>query len=325
MVTIPRLTVEDVREVFESVRNNRPPPPHLPFQVINAPVPANGARLLPPFSEFQGIFSYHVELFLNTKLLTLCCLLDGIYVLSDKPNDPSELLEDVKQDHPSAPCRWTMAGPRLTQPTDFQQRPCSPRDATTEYGRSKRADIWTMLSADGADNLEYRIFHVFPFSATKTLPVDKEPSLSSLRLSLENVRDIFESVHNNGPPPPSLSFKVVPVGSHGDVNISPPQNTFDDGLYILMKHETAPWHLVDLLQDMSSTPCRWRMAWTRPRQFLESKTIQMRYCIPEKGNQRADLWTMVGCVNIWFRYVMYSSLMVCSVDIQVRCQWPGES
>ena len=54
MVTIPRLTVEDVREVFERVRNNRPPPPHLPFQVLNVPIPANGARFLPPHSELQG-------------------------------------------------------------------------------------------------------------------------------------------------------------------------------------------------------------------------------------------------------------------------------
>ena len=173
-----------------------------------------------------------------------------------------------------------------------------------------------MLSADGTDNLEYRIFHVFPLSATKSLPVMQQRSLSSLRLSLEDVRDIFESVHNNVPPPPRLSFKVVPVGPDNGAPpligapVSPPQYTFDDGLYILMKHEKAPSHLVDLLQDMSSAPCRWRMAGTRPPLFFETKTIRMRSCIPEERNQRGDLWTMVGCADMWFRHGLYSSLML---------------
>jgi hypothetical protein len=167
-----------------------------------------------------------------------------------------------------------------------------------------------MLSADGTDNFEYRIFHVFPYSATKSLPVKQQRSLSSLRLSLEDVRDIFESVHNNVPPPPRLSFKVVPVGPDDGAPVSPPQCTFDDGLYILMKHEKAPSHLVDLLRDMSSAPCHWRISGTKPPQFFETKTIRMRYYIPEERNQRGDLWTMVGCADVCFRHGLYSSLML---------------
>lgn len=67
MVIIPHLTIEDVREIFERVRNNRPSPPHLPFQVVNVPVPANGARFLPPPSEFQGI-TFSQKLFLKTTI-----------------------------------------------------------------------------------------------------------------------------------------------------------------------------------------------------------------------------------------------------------------
>jgi hypothetical protein len=189
-----------------------------------------------------------------------------------------------------------MAGPRLTQPTDVQQRPCQPKDATTKYARSKRGDIWTMVGVDGTDDLEFRLFHVFPLSPATKAPTVNKPSLNALRLSLKDVRDVFESVHNNGPPPSHLSFKVIAVGSNDDGLVSPPQTMFDEGLYILMKHEKAPDHLVDLVQDMSTAPCRWRLAGTRPPQFFETKIIQMRSCIPEKGNQRGDLWTMVGCV-----------------------------
>ena len=182
-----------------------------------------------------------------------------------------------------------------------------------------------MLSADGTDNLEYRIFHVFPLPVTKSIPLNKQPSLSSLRLSLEDVRDIFECVHNNVTPPPRLAFKVVPIGPDGGALLSPPQYTFDDGLYILMKHEKTPSHLNDLLQDMSSAPCRWRLAGTKPPKFFESKTIQMRSCIAEKRNQRGDLWTMVGCADIWFfPYYVFVTYALFSVDILVRCQWQGK-
>jgi hypothetical protein len=221
--------------------------------------------------------------------------LDGIYIFRDKPNDPSHIPEDVAKDAPpAAPCRWTVAGPRLTQPTDIQQRPCHPKVATAEYISSKRGNLWTMVGADGKDNLEYRLFHVFPFSPVTT---------NSLRLSLEDVRNVFEHVHNNKPPPENLSFKVIVIRPSEEGLVSPPQTKFDEGLYILMKGGNVPEHLVDLAQEISSASCRWRLAGTGPPQFFETKTFRMRACFPEKGSQRGDLWTMVGfCIVILYSH-----------------------
>jgi hypothetical protein len=53
--SVPRLNVEDVQGVFESVRNkNRPPPPHLPFQVI--PAEPNVVHISPPQFAFDGAY-----------------------------------------------------------------------------------------------------------------------------------------------------------------------------------------------------------------------------------------------------------------------------
>jgi hypothetical protein len=46
------------------------------------------------------------------------------------------------------------------------------------------------------------------------------------RLSDEDVRAIFESVHNNHRPPPHLQFKIVRVGPEG-LKLSPPSYEFE--------------------------------------------------------------------------------------------------
>ena len=46
------------------------------------------------------------------------------------------------------------------------------------------------------------------------------------RLSDNDVRAIFESVHHNRHPPPHLQFQVVPVGPEG-LRLSPPSYEFE--------------------------------------------------------------------------------------------------
>lgn len=50
--SVPRLSVEDVLEVFASVRNTRPPLPHLPFQVV--PSGPHNVSITPPPYAFDG-------------------------------------------------------------------------------------------------------------------------------------------------------------------------------------------------------------------------------------------------------------------------------
>jgi hypothetical protein len=50
--SVPRLSVEDVLEVFASVRNTRPPLPHLPFQVV--PSGPHDVSISPPHYAFDG-------------------------------------------------------------------------------------------------------------------------------------------------------------------------------------------------------------------------------------------------------------------------------
>lgn len=46
------------------------------------------------------------------------------------------------------------------------------------------------------------------------------------KLQNEDVRAIFESLHDGKPPPSGLSFKIVPVGPKG-LRLSPPTYAFE--------------------------------------------------------------------------------------------------
>ena len=52
MNPIRRLSDADVRSIFESLHENKRPPPDLPFQIV--PVGPNGLKLSPPSYEFEG-------------------------------------------------------------------------------------------------------------------------------------------------------------------------------------------------------------------------------------------------------------------------------
>ena len=45
------------------------------------------------------------------------------------------------------------------------------------------------------------------------------------RLEPEDVRAIFESLHEGKPPPPDLEFNIVPVGPSG-LRLSPPPHEY---------------------------------------------------------------------------------------------------
>lgn len=50
--SVPRLSIEDAQEVFASVRNTRPLPPHLPFRVV--PSGPHDVSISPPRYAFDG-------------------------------------------------------------------------------------------------------------------------------------------------------------------------------------------------------------------------------------------------------------------------------
>ncbi|MGK3739938.1 MAG: hypothetical protein ACI8RD_008765 [Bacillariaceae sp.] len=54
MNTIRKLDNEDVRAIFESLHDKKPPPPGLKFQIV--PVGPEGLRLSPPTYAFDGTF-----------------------------------------------------------------------------------------------------------------------------------------------------------------------------------------------------------------------------------------------------------------------------
>ena len=68
MNTIRKLENEDVRAIFESLHDKKPPPPGLKFQIV--PVGPEGLRLSPPTYTFDGTFS-HIDMS-DLFVYTLC-------------------------------------------------------------------------------------------------------------------------------------------------------------------------------------------------------------------------------------------------------------
>jgi hypothetical protein len=63
-------------------------------------------------------------------------------------------------------------------------------------------------------------------STSKRSP-SRSPGMAATvrRMSDQDVRDIFECLHQHAPPPPHLKFKIVPVGPTG-LKLSPPSFEF---------------------------------------------------------------------------------------------------
>ena len=54
--TVRKLENDDVRAIFESLHDNKPPPPGLNFRIV--PVDSDGLRLSPPAHEYEGKKDY---------------------------------------------------------------------------------------------------------------------------------------------------------------------------------------------------------------------------------------------------------------------------
>jgi hypothetical protein len=73
----------------------------------------------------------------------------------------------VIHDIASNSCPWSLSGPQFPQPTAIQQRYCYPK-GDPEYSSRKGGALWTMYGADGKENIDYRLLHVY-FSAKRAI------------------------------------------------------------------------------------------------------------------------------------------------------------
>jgi hypothetical protein len=103
---------------------------------------------------------------------------------SEQPKVPPHLLNHVIRDIPSSSCPWSLSGPQFPQPTAIQQRYCYPK-GDPEYSNGKGGALWTMHGADGKENLEYRLLHVY-FSAKRA--VNKGVTASTPRRAKKSAR-----------------------------------------------------------------------------------------------------------------------------------------
>lgn len=169
--TIRRLADVDVRAIFECLHHHKPPPAHLNFRIVT--VGTTGLKLSPPSLEFE----------------------DGLYVLLrpqhkknnlEQPKAPAHLQYLVE---PVAPieyetCPWSLSGPQFPQPTAIQQRYCYPK-GRQEYASFKGGALWTMYDADGKENLEFRLLHVY-YSAKRAInrqQQQQQPSVTTASTS----------------------------------------------------------------------------------------------------------------------------------------------
>ncbi|KAL7581445.1 hypothetical protein ACA910_022024 [Epithemia clementina (nom. ined.)] len=162
LAVIRRLSDDDVRSIFECLHGHGPLPPpskNLNFSIV--PVGSDGQKLSPPQFEFQ----------------------EGLYVLlrPDKrpkkqqdsrtpPPQPPRHLRHLllsPEQLPKASCPWSLSGPQFPQPTALQQRYCYPK-GTPEYSCRVGGALWTVYGADGQEDLEFRLLHVY-FSAKRAV------------------------------------------------------------------------------------------------------------------------------------------------------------
>mmetsp|Transcript_6069 Transcript_6069/g.11484 ORF Transcript_6069/g.11484 Transcript_6069/m.11484 type:complete len:119 (+) Transcript_6069:116-472(+) len=113
------------------------------------------------------------------------------------------------------------------------------------------------------------------------------------RLSDDDVKAVFDCVHNNMAPPPNLSFQIVNVGPNG-LKLSPPSFEFEDGLYVLLRpikkkgkkaiaaaknedprnHPSIPSNLMrEVMLETPAAMCPWSLSGP---QFPQPTAIQQR-------------------------------------------------
>lgn len=103
--------------------------------------------------------------------------LDGLYVLlrpekkvrksNDQPTVPPHLAHLTLPKNMPENCPWSLSGPQFPQPTAIQQRYCYPK-GRPEYSSRKGGALWTMYGADGKEDVEFRLLHVY-YSAKRAV------------------------------------------------------------------------------------------------------------------------------------------------------------
>lgn len=117
---------------------------------------------------------------------------DGLYILlrphkrrkhqteqeaaATAPCVPEHLQHLIINDISEGTCKWSLSGSQFPLPAPIQQRYCYPK-GPEEYCNQKGGALWTMYAADGKEDLNYRILHVY-FSPKRAL---NKPATSLIR------------------------------------------------------------------------------------------------------------------------------------------------
>lgn len=125
-----------------------------------------------------GRFQSHAN-FATVHLILNVIIADGLYVLLrppkkpkagqpvEMPSPPAHLHHLVAGDDWEETCPWSLSGPQFPQPTAIQQRYCYPK-GPPEYSSRVGGALWTMYGANGKEDLEFRLLHVY-YSAKRAV------------------------------------------------------------------------------------------------------------------------------------------------------------
>ena len=101
------------------------------------------------------------------------------------PQPPPHLKHLLVEDDLPENCPWSVSGPQFPIPTAMQQRYCYPK-GRSEYSSLKGGALWTMFGANGKEDMQYRLLHVY-YSAKRAnnrgMP-GGAPPIESLQLPL---------------------------------------------------------------------------------------------------------------------------------------------
>lgn len=165
---------------------------------------------------------------------------------SEQPKVPPHLTNYVIREKPPASCPWSLSGPQFPQPTAIQQRYCYPK-GDPEYSSRKGGALWTMYAADGKENLEYRLLHVY-FSAKRA--VNKGIKLKSAATAGSNNKTSNKRVKRS---PPRSKLPVQQLQQPPPPQQRPPMHPHQLQVQQQMQHQQMQFHPV--AQQQLSRDC----------------------------------------------------------------------
>jgi hypothetical protein len=146
------LVIEDIRTIFNAMKNNSPPLGNLKFHIV---LGTKGQKISPPSYAFESKFNKKNKSIFQLQRTNFLHA-DGLYVLlkplrkkrgsTGVPEvPPSNLLDYIMTETPSLNSPWSISGPQYSKPITLQKRYCySNGDAS--YSNEKGATLWTMVS-----------------------------------------------------------------------------------------------------------------------------------------------------------------------------------